>query len=445
MNINIPDNLAPQAQELVRRLLDTRRQEVEALSGLTDEQLFGSPMKEVEPAIWEMGHVGWFQEYWILRNLDQMPSVSTFADNLYDSTIIRNNVRWDLTYPSRQKIHDYITEVLQLSIQRMAGRELSEKEVYFYRLVIDHEDWHFETMMYIRHTLGYAYPPISVVRQMAPEIDEHFELHDVEIPGGTFMLGATPDHPSFVLDCEKWAHPVEVAPFRISNTPVTTAHYQAFVEAGGYQAREYWSDEGWEWRQKAEAEHPVYWEREADGSWTRRAFDQIVELKPYHPMMHVNFHEANAYCAWAGRRLPTEAEWEMAASAEPTADGRGITTTKRLYPWGNDFPTENHVNMNARAGGPIDVRALPASDSAFGCRQMIGNIWEWTADNLNPYPGFEIDPYEEYSEPSFGDKEKRVLRGGSWVTPSRVIRNTWRNFYDAHRNNLFVGFRTCAL
>ncbi len=214
MNINIPDNLTPQAQELVRRLLDTRRQEVEGLSGLTDEQLFGRPMKEVEPAIWEMGHVGWFQEYWILRNLDQMPSVSAFADNLYDSTIIRNNVRWDLTYPSRQKIHDYITEVLQLSIQRMAGRELSEKEVYFYRLVIDHEDWHFETMMYIRHTLGYTYPPISVVREMPPEIDEHFELHDVEIPGGTFMLGATPDNPSFVLDCEKWAHPVEVAPFR---------------------------------------------------------------------------------------------------------------------------------------------------------------------------------------------------------------------------------------
>lgn len=439
MTRTLPPDLSPEAEELVRRLLDARRQELEALSGLTDAQLLASPMKEIEPPIWELGHVGWFQESWILRHLDQSPPLSAFADALYDSTVIRNKVRWELSYPPRQTLLDYIEAVLQRTVARLAGRELTAKERYFYRLVIDHEDWHFETSMYIRHTLGYPYPPISAARQQPPVVEEQFELHDVAVPGGTFLLGASRDTP-FVLDCEQWAHPVEVAPFRMAATPVTTAQYQAFVEDGGYQDRGYWSEEGWEWRERTQTHHPIYWQRAAERGWQQRRYDYVTPLVPYHPMMHVNFYEASAYCAWAGRRLPTEAEWEFAASASPAG-----TTAKRLYPWGDDFPTEAHVNMGATLSGPIDVRALPASDSAFGCRQMLGNVWEWTTDHLNPYPGFEIGPYQEYSAPSFGDPAKRVLRGGSWVTPPRVIRNTWRNFYDAHRNNLFVGFRTCAL
>ena len=438
----IPSNLSPLAQELVDGLLDTRQREVEVLAGLSREQLVGAQNRTIEPPIWEMGHVGWFQDRWILQNLDRQPPVNQDADNLYDSFNVPNNARWDLAFPSYAETCDYITDVLNRIVQRLDGRELTAEDEYFYRLVINHEDMHSETMVHIRQTLRYQRPFIQNGRPHPPAIDATFDLHDVAIPGGTYQLGATPEM-GFVLDNEKWAHPVDVQPFQISATPVTNAQYRLFVEAGGYQDRSLWSDEGWAWRQRAQAEQPAYWQREPDGGWLMRWFDQMVPLAPFHPMMHVNYYEANAYCAWAGRRLPTEAEWELAATGTPTADGSGFTSTKKLYPWGNTFPTLAQANLDSAALGLIDVRALPEGDSAFGCRQMMGNVWEWTADTFDAYPGFVIDPYDTYSAPSFG--QQKVLRGGCWVTRSRVIRSTWRNFYTPDRNNIFAGFRTVAL
>ncbi len=438
MNINIPSNLSPLAKELVDSLLDTRQREIEVLTNLTREQLFGTQDRTIEPPIWEMGHVGWFQDRWILQNIDGRSPVSQDADNLYDSFNIPNNERWDLAFPSYEETCDYITEVLNRIVQRLDNRDLTVEDEYFYRLVINHEDMHSETMVHIRQTLGYKRPFIQNTRPQPPTIDTNFEPHDVAIPRGTYQLGATPDM-GFVLDNEKWAHPIEIKPFEIAATPVTIDQFRLFVEAGGYQDRSLWSDEGWDWREKAQADKPVYWQREADGSWRMRWFDQTIPLMPFYPMMHVNYYEANAYCAWAGRRLPTEAEWELAASG----GGTGFTQSKRQYPWGDTLPTQEQVNLDSTALGPIDVRALPAGDSAFGLRQMIGNVWEWTADTFDGYPGFVIDPYDTYSEPSFG--QQKVLRGGCWVTRSRVIRNTWRNFYTPDRNNIFAGFRTCAL
>ncbi|MBI1879299.1 MAG: ergothioneine biosynthesis protein EgtB [Chloroflexi bacterium] len=438
--MNISNNLSTVAKELVQNLFDARQRELEVLAGLNDEQMFGSRMRIIEPPIWEMGHVGWFQEHWILRNLDKSAPIKPEAYKLYDSFNIPNAERWELAFPARQETLEYITAVLKRCIQRLEGRELTEDDLYFYRLVINHEDMHSETMVHIRQTLGYSRPPIVKTRTTLPEIELDFEPHDVAIPGGTFILGATKDM-GFVLDNEKWAHPVEIAPFYISATPVTQAQYQAFVEAGGYRDRAYWSDEGWAWREQAGAEHPVFWDPNGDGRWCVRTFDRYVPLEPHLPMVNVNYYEANAYCAWAGRRLPTEAEWELAASGEPTLDGRSFKPIKRLYPWGDEFPSQERANLDSAALGTIDVRALPQGDSAFGCRQMIGNVWEWTADTFDAYPGFEIDPYETYSAPSFG--QQKVLRGGCWVTRSRVIRNTWRNFYTPDRNNIFAGFRTC--
>ena len=160
------------------------------------------------------------------------------------------------------------------------------------------------------------------------------------------------------------------------------------------------------------------------------------------PVIHVNWYEAEAYCNWAGRRLPTEAEWELAASAEPTAEGHGITKSKRRFPWGDEPPTPDRTNLDWQSMGLLEVGALPAGDSAFGCRQMIGNVWEWTASEFQPYPGFVVDPYKEYSKPWFSTQ--KVLRGGCWTTRSRLIRNTWRNFYTPDRRDVWAGFRTCA-
>jgi iron(II)-dependent oxidoreductase len=295
---------------------------------------------------------------------------------------------------------------------------------------------HDEALTYTRQTHGYAAPAISTAAEdgNTPGAAANPPSGDAEIPGGMLMLGSTPDS-GFVFDNEQWAHPVEVAPFAMSRTAVTNAQFAEFAGDRGYDRRELWSNDGWAWRERTGARHPVYWCKE-NGGWLRRDFDQWVTLEAQKPVIHVNWYEAQAYCAWAKRRLPTEAEWEMAAAMEPGGK-------KRLYPWGDETPTPDRANLDGRNMGCIDVNALPAGDSAFGVRQMIGNVWEWTADAFGPYPRFAPGPYKEYSAPWFGDH--KVLRGGCWVTRSRLIRNAYRNFYTPDRRDVWAGFRTCAL
>jgi iron(II)-dependent oxidoreductase len=240
-------------------------------------------------------------------------------------------------------------------------------------------------------------------------------------------LGAPPGR-GFVFDNEKWAHPVELAPFRIARHAVTQAAFVRFVGDGGYARRELWTAEGWAWRRAADAAHPVYWRQRA-GGWERRHFDAWVPLEPGLPVIHVNAHEAEAWCRWAGRRLPTEAEWEAAAGP-------------RRFPWGDAPPRSEDANLDGWRAGCLHVAALPAGDAPSGCRQMIGNVWEWTATPFAPYPGFVPDMYRDYSQPWFGTH--RVLRGGCWATRGRLLRNTWRNFYPPERRDVWAGFRTCA-
>ncbi len=431
------DPIPVASEELVGALSDARRIELELLEGIPDSRMLGEKNYFLEPPIWEMGHVGWFQEYWILRHLDGEHTIFPGSDGIYDSFNVSYKLRWDHAYPSRGETYNYIMEVLNRCVGRLESRAPTRDDVYFYRLAAFHEDMHAENLALILQTLGYARPKLSVVDPACgvPIGDPQYQPRDVAIPGGIFLLGASPEEP-FVFDNEKWAHPVEIKPFRISSTAVTNAEFAAFVEDGGYRRREAWSRRGWDWRRRQEATQPLFWLRGTDGRWCERRFDHIVALEPWHPVVHVNWYEAEAYCRWANRRLPTEAEWEMAACAAP--DGGA----KRRFPWGDDPPTPDRANLDFRAGGTLDVRALAAGDSAFGCRQMIGNVWEWVEDTLQPYPGFVCDPYKEYSEPYFG--QKKVLKGGGWATRARLIRSSWRNFYMRHRRNVFAGFRTCA-
>jgi iron(II)-dependent oxidoreductase len=435
--------LTSTGRELAERLIDTRQRELELMRDLSTEQMLGPQTRIVEPPIWELGHVGWFQDRWILQHLDQCPPTDEKAEALYNSFSIPNSARWHLHFPSRGQTYEYIADILEQVIRRLDSREPSDEEIYFYNLVLNHEEMHSETMHHIRQTFKYSSPKLSV-RQTALneiEIDQAFELHDAEIPGGTYLLGATPDQP-FVFDNEKWAHPVEIEPFQISVTPVTFGEFQKFVNDGGYQRRSFWSLEGWEWLEQSGQKHPVFWKRDEQGKWLWRWFDQWRPLVPFLPIVNVNWYEANAYCRWAGRRLPTEAEWELAASATPAPGSKGFLDEKHCYPWGDSHPAPDQANLNSIVGEIVDVRAYPSGDSAFGLRQMVGNVWEWTEDTFNPYPGFVIDPYDTYSEPSFG--QQKVLRGGCWATRPHVIRNTFRNFYTPDRNNIFAGFRTVA-
>jgi iron(II)-dependent oxidoreductase len=426
-------NVHPNASELARTLVDARSRTLALVTDLTDEQLMGPRLPIVNPLLWEIGHVSWFQEKWVLRHRGKAAPIRADADALYDSIAIPHDTRWDLPLPSREETLVYMQEVLNRLLERLRTITLDAEEAYFYQLGLFHEDMHDEAFT--------SRPRFPALSQEGAQTGGGPLAGDVEVSGGTFLLGATPDLP-FVFDNEKWAHPVEIQPFRIARAPVTNGEYVAFVEDKGYLRREFWSENGWRWREKLGAEHPVYWQRGSNGRWYRRSYDEIVSLEEHHAIIHVNWYEAEAYCQWAGRRLPTEAEWEVTASGEPTADGRGITQHKRRFPWGDEPTFAGRANVDGGAGGCIDVGALAEGDSPFGCRQMIGNVWEWVSNDFGPYPGFVADPYKEYSEPWFWTH--KVLRGGSWITRSRMIRNTWRTYYTPDRRDVMVGFRTCA-
>ncbi len=247
------------------------------------------------------------------------------------------------------------------------------------------------------------------------------------------------DERAWALDNERGAHEVEVLGFYLDTTPVTNRAYLAFVEDGGYERRELWDPEGWAWIREEGISTPKHWyQKEPHDWWTQRfGFDEPVSMDA--PVVHVSWYEADAYARWAGKRLPTEAEWEKAASWDPERE------TKRLYPWGDEPPTPGgakRANLDQLAFSVAEVGAYPAGASAYGVLGMIGDVWEWTASEFFSYPGFESFPYPEYSEVFFGPDHK-VLRGGSWATRPGAIRNTFRNWDFPVRRQLFAGFR-CA-
>jgi iron(II)-dependent oxidoreductase len=420
------------ASALEPMLLEARSRTLAHAARLTDDQLLGPRLKMVNPPLWEIGHLAWFQEHWCLRQRpgDTLaPSILPSSDSLYDSSNVPHATRWDLPLPTFDATLEYLKNVLELVRERIARDRESPTFPYFVQLAALHEEMHCEAFTYTRQTL--AMPAAESSGAAAP-VASAIASGDAEIRGGELMLGAEPGT-GFVFDNEKWAHPVTVEPFRMARTAVTNSEFAAFVDDGGYARRELWSAEGWAWRSGAAAEHPVYWRKEA-ASWFERRFDDVVPLAPRLPVVHVNYFEADAYCRWAGRRLPTEAEWECAAACAPGEK-------KRRYPWGDAAPEPQRANLYGVAHGRVDVAALPDGDSASGCRQMIGNVWEWTSDAFLPYPGFVADPYKDYSEPWFGNHQ--VLRGGCHATRGTLIRNTWRNFYTPDRRDVFAGFRTC--
>jgi ergothioneine biosynthesis protein EgtB len=358
---------------------------------------------ELNPPLWELGHVGWFQEYWIgrnpqrLRGIDADPDAPRTAgtlagaDALYDSSRVEHTTRWQLPLPDAAATRDYLARGLEQTLQILARADArAERPLYFAWLTLMHEDMHHEAAVYMANSLGIrldpgARPESDPVDAAGPE--------ELVFEATRFQAGAAST--DFAFDNESMPHWVDTDRFRIDREPVDNAAFAAFVTGGGYEEPRYWSADGWAWRQRGDVRRPRFW-RPAGSGWQQRWFGEWIALDETAPVTNLTWHEAQAWCRWAGRRLPTEFEWEVAALAA------------------------------APAATPI----------------RTGRVWEWTASTFEPYPGFAPHPYRDYSLPWFGSR--RVLRGASWATHPRLRHPCYRNFFTPERNDIFAGFRSCA-
>ena len=424
---------------LAAMMRSAHQRSMEMLDGLSAEQLIGPKLPTVNPLLWEVGHVAWFHEYFILRREHGYEPLLERGDALYDSIAIAHETRWDLPIYPLDEMRAYMAQVHDTLIGRLDGGLAGSRESFLYQFTTFHEDMHDEAFLWARQTHGYHAPilrpdqPRPAFTPAAGQLED-----DAEIPGSWFALGSPPEA-DFVFDNEKWGHDAWIRPFRMARAPVTNTEFAAFIADGGYETPAYWGADGWRWRTETAANHPVFWRPGGTAGWQLRRFDQWLDLPPDEPVIHVNWHEASAWCRWAGRRLPTEAEWEFAATMREAPGG----LVKARYPWGMENPEPRHANLDGFALGPVDVAAHEEGDNFWGCRQMLGNVWEWTTDTFGPFPGFSPDDYKEYSEPLFGDT--KVLRGGAWTTRARMASPTYRNYFGPERRDVFAGFRTCAL
>jgi ergothioneine biosynthesis protein EgtB len=386
--------MAPRALDAA--LQDARRHTLalfEALAAAGHDQAARVPRLAIlNPPLWELGHVAWFAEWFVLREARSSrpgdalgPSLLAQADAWFDSNTVAHDRRWSLDLPAPRVLEAYCRDVLDSIRARLARTPEHDAALYPYRLVLAHEDMHGEALLYTLQTLGAAAPALGTDTPPAMPPGE------IAFAGGNFLLGGEQSR-GFVFDNERQAAPCRVAPFAIDAGLVSNGAFLGFVRDGGYEQPRYWSEAGRAWLTARQRRAPRYWQRAGD-DWHALRFGCLVALDPAEPVRHVSLYEAQAYCSWAGRRLPREEEWEFAASAGHPA-----------FCW--------------------------------------GQLWEWTASSFLPRAGFSADRYGEYSKPWFGSRQ--TLRGASFATPPRLRSPRFRNFYTPERDDIFAGFRTCA-
>ncbi|MFD7998979.1 ergothioneine biosynthesis protein EgtB [Streptomyces mirabilis] len=424
-------------ESLRERALDaltTARDRTALLTSCVEEpELTAQHSPLMSPLVWDLAHIGNQEELWLLRAVAGRDAMRPEIDGLYDAFEHPRAERPSLPLLPPAEARQYAAEVRGRALDVLEstafrGTPLTEAGFAF-GMIAQHEQQHDETML-ITHQLRKG-PAALTAPNPAPE-PPFTGPAEVLVPGGPFTMGTSTE--PWALDNERPAHRREVPPYFIDTTPVTNAAYQAFIEDGGYDTERWWSPEGWSHIRSHGIEAPLFWRREG-GQWLRRHFGVTEVVPPDEPVLHVNWYEADAYARWAGRRLPTEAEWEKAARHDPAA-GRSTR-----YPWGDADPTPEHANLGQRHLRPAPAGSYPAGASPLGVRQLIGDVWEWTSSDLHPYPGFAAFPYKEYSEVFFGP-EYKVLRGGSFAVDQVACRGTFRNWDYPIRRQIFSGFRT---
>jgi iron(II)-dependent oxidoreductase len=431
----MPTALSPSTAALL--LAEARARTLLLVSVVTEEDLRRQHDPLMGPIIWDLGHIAHFEQLWLLNNLHgpiefgEMPGLFNPFEN-------PRAVRGSLSLPRLSDMLGLLADVRRRVLERLEDGGFDHgspllRDGYVYRMVAQHEYQHNETILQtlqLKQGGHYAAPRAAPLPAKRLTIER---ASMVRFAGGTVEIGT--DDRRAAYDNERPRHAVELSPFWIDVAPVTNADYLEFMEEGGYRRKEFWSDAGWAWLQESAAEAPKYWTRDG-GGWKVRAMDWAGDAGTDEPVCHVCYHEADAYARFAGKRLPTEMEWETAASWDAS------TGTKRVYPWGDEEPSPLHANLDQLAFRTAPVGAYPLNVSPLGCYGMVGDVWEWTSSDFGGYPGYESFPYPEYSEVFFGSDYK-VLRGGSWATRPGALRNTFRNWDYPIRRQIFSGFR-CA-
>jgi gamma-glutamyl hercynylcysteine S-oxide synthase len=387
---------------IAERLDEARRHTLKLIEPLSHEQLNRVYSPILSPLIWDLGHIANFEELWLVRNIGGREPLRGDLGELYDAIEQPRKIRGELPILRADEVRPYMEGVRERTLEVLDELELDPEDRlladgFVYEMLLAHEHQHNETMLQLLQMVE-SYEPVEVDFGPAAEpVADGPEM--VEVEGGDYEIGAGPR--GFAYDNERPRHRVEVAPFAIDRTPVTNAAYIDFLEDTG-------------------AEPPMYWEPDGDGGWVRTAMGTTEPVDPGLPVIHVSWDEADAFARWAGKRLPTEIEWEVAAVG---AD-------------------RDRANLDQLSFGCAPAGAYADAPADCGAVQMLGDVWEWTSSDFTAYPGFEAFPYSDYSEVFFGDTYK-VLRGGAWSARRDVIRTSFRNWDHAERRQIFAGVR-CA-
>jgi len=425
-----------QVKELVAaELLRVRDRSLALTTTILDEpDLTAQHSQLMSPLVWDLAHVGNYEELWLLRAAAGIEPMRPEIDELYDAFEHPRSERPSLPLLTPAESAAYIDQVRRkvldsLDTVRWEGEGGLLDSGFVYGMVLQHEHQHDETML-ATHQLRRGAAVLAERPAPAPRASDW--PAEVLVAGGSFVMGTSSD--PWAYDNERPAHDVDVPAFWIDATPVANEAYAAFVADGGYDERRWWTEAGWDWRSRSGKRTPAFWHRDS-GVWMRRRFGHVEELPMSEPVQHVCAHEADAYARWAGRRVPTEAEWEKAASWDP------VTGAKHRFPWGDAAPDARRGNLGQSRLHPAPVGSFPDGASPVGALQMLGDVWEWTSTDFTGHPGFCTFPYREYSEVFFGH-DYRVLRGGSWATDPLACRTTFRNWDYPIRRQIFSGFRT---
>ena len=442
-------------RETVKGRAERLRREMEGVRAVTlalfdvarEEDLRESPGFGFRPILWHLAHIGVFESYWLLQKLRGEPSPDERYERVFDPITTPREESKNL--PTRREMEDYLARVRLRAFDALDGADFDAEDPllrggYVFRLVLEHERQHQETLAYLLQMLdpskksrpagsgiGDGDEEARSLRAPRAEVVAVRAGETVTVPEGSFVRGSAWD--SFAYDNESPAHEVFLPAFRLDPLPTTNAEFAEFVAEGGYGRREFWSEEGWGWREKESWAHPLYWTPEGAGWRERRMFDE-GRLALDHPVVGVSWYEAEAYARFRGKRLPTEAEWEKAASWD------AARARKSRFAWGDAEPSDSLCNFGFNRWGTTPVGRFTEGASPYGCLDMTGNVWEWTADPFEAYAGFEPFPYPEYSQLWF-DGDHRVLKGGSWATSAPVLRTSFRNFFRRHFRIAFAGLR----